>query len=1061
MAINFDDEQALAAQALPTPSDTPYRTPTSARSLSRQSRRHESPSPGPSSSPPPLPPGTDHRNSVDYANDESISPLDPRRFTPTLHANLVSEILSLRRDLESKTKSIDLLEGSLHNARSDNEVLTEKLATTSKERRSLNRQMQLLEGGTLSALSELAKERDEAVEVLSDVRKRLEQSQKKARSHEEATERTQQLWDRDKDTWDNDRRNMERKVHIVEGRLKTILSEVAAAQPVSDIHPYSNGDLEERARSSTPARGSDTTSIRTSSALDRRSLDRRRTSTNSVSTRDEEVHNYRFSALGLGNTQGKVDGQSLAEELAFDEEEEDNLQHDDDFDEHVSPDELPEERPPSVQSRHSVHKARKLLGLTDDPLQESSKLVDVMPEFDEEEEKSVRPAVEYADAAVQYSPPPSPELPPHSEEQPLVPAIQDVRPLSPDTGANQGRKRVSPNVPTTSEQPRTDSPAPGVVSMISSSSQTTSDLPSPPYTPKVVDGFDVPAHAKLPERVETSSSSTQTDEPEMGKSSTGGYHQTQSHPLDIPVIAIHPPASGPPSERTSVVLPPRTKNASCQVDLRSHIESRSVAMQTEEIRIDKRPVQLPPHLLPSAIPDPTQEHEEQPTIPPFRVPPPRSSTRRKFRSPPPISQPAGTTRTVRPDKTGPYPPNNDSGPLNKNLKSELKRPPRSSSLFAGFAPVSDEEGGEPDEALGSDEDIFNRPMVKYTLNKGKLISQATASVDDGALPDIEEPDSAIEREAQDAFVKEEDAASLPTIRKHGSISKLPENRNRTAKAPLTARQPDIRRAAMISSGAAAHQSTSSRPRSPSAPSIASNSSSVAQAPFPVPTRSSSRKIPISSSEGATSPTPYSTGNFPDQIRGPSKKPPLRKVRSAAAVQRHVLSTRNRSRSPTVDSQSTVAPDLESPRLSAPPPMPFDDITAPKDKKSGIRPIKPRTAARHDSEDRSRQDADAGVVQQTSVVDAIAQTMVGEWMWKYVRRRKSFGVSESKPAAEWEIGKNGEELSASITTNGVRHKRWIWLAPYERAVMWSSKQPTSGSALLGKSGRKCKLSPGRL
>jgi hypothetical protein len=42
----------------------------------------------------------------------------------------------------------------------------------------------------------------------------------------------------------------------------------------------------------------------------------------------------------------------------------------------------------------------------------------------------------------------------------------------------------------------------------------------------------------------------------------------------------------------------------------------------------------------------------------------------------------------------------------------------------------------------------------------------------------------------------------------------------------------------------------------------------------------------------------------------------------------------------------------------------------------------------------------------------------------------------------------------VTNNGVRHKRWVWLAPYERAVMWSSKQPTSGSALMGgKNGRK--------
>ena len=87
-------------------------------------------------------------------------------------------------------------------------------------------------------------------------------------------------------------------------------------------------------------------------------------------------------------------------------------------------------------------------------------------------------------------------------------------------------------------------------------------------------------------------------------------------------------------------------------------------------------------------------------------------------------------------------------------------------------------------------------------------------------------------------------------------------------------------------------------------------------------------------------------------------------------------------------------------------------------------------------------------QQTSVVDAIAQTMVGEWMWKYVRKRTSFGVTET-PAAEFEMVRSGEASNSS----GVRHKRWVWLAPYENAVIWSSKEPISGPALLGKGGRK--------
>ncbi|KAK5129169.1 hypothetical protein LTR08_003789 [Meristemomyces frigidus] len=70
-------------------------------------------------------------------------------------------------------------------------------------------------------------------------------------------------------------------------------------------------------------------------------------------------------------------------------------------------------------------------------------------------------------------------------------------------------------------------------------------------------------------------------------------------------------------------------------------------------------------------------------------------------------------------------------------------------------------------------------------------------------------------------------------------------------------------------------------------------------------------------------------------------------------------------------------------------------------------------------------------------------MVGEWMWKYVRKRKSFG-----------IGEDTSELSHdNINVHGTRHKRWVWLSPYERTIMWDTKQPTSGPALMGKKGRK--------
>ena len=73
-------------------------------------------------------------------------------------------------------------------------------------------------------------------------------------------------------------------------------------------------------------------------------------------------------------------------------------------------------------------------------------------------------------------------------------------------------------------------------------------------------------------------------------------------------------------------------------------------------------------------------------------------------------------------------------------------------------------------------------------------------------------------------------------------------------------------------------------------------------------------------------------------------------------------------------------------------------------------------------------------QSASVVDAVAAATIGEWMRKCVRKRKIFSGLESQ-----DLG---------------RYKCWVWLSPYERAVMWSGKQPTSESTLMGESGRKC-------
>jgi len=247
----------------------------------------------------------------------------------------------------------------------------------------------------------------------------------------------------------------------------------------------------------------------------------------------------------------------------------------------------------------------------------------------------------------------------------------------------------------------------------------------------------------------------------------------------------------------------------------------------------------------------------------------------------------------------------------------------------------------------------------------------------------------------------------------------------------------MRKAAMIQSGIASHQ----RARSPSL-------TDPREPPFPIPTRASSRKPPVSvsaPSEGRTSPTGSSSAwHRRGSSRSHHRASSIRKVRSAAALPRGQRYRRRSSRSPPPFSASTEAP--ESPGL---PPLPNNDITTSRNRdsysySSRYKSHQPQLSTNTAHTGETGVGSVASSNQATGVVDAIAQTMVGEWMFKYVRRRKSFGIAD---------GKGGDDNSND------RHKRWVWLAPYDRAILWSSKQPVSGSALMGKSGRKRKWSDG--
>ncbi|KAI1500809.1 hypothetical protein F5X99DRAFT_227877 [Biscogniauxia marginata] len=1020
-AWETDDELSGAAVAsLPTPTDTPYRTPSR---TSRGSRRSITPPVISSSSPPPpLPADKAERNakrsSKDPTVDENISPLDPRRFTPTLHANLVSEILALRRDQEEKLKIIESLETTLHSTQEDHEALQKNLSNTTKESRSLKRQLALLEGGTSSALGELARERDEAVDAITETKKRLETAQKKVRVQEEDSHRVHDLWAKERDSWEEERRKFERKLHVAESRLKVVLEEVANFEAAQETNMQHGVDSE----ADDLGKDNDGMSIRSQS----------------------RANSIRFSTFS-GHGTGRVNGHSLADELDFDDDDDDltdfdgrqsvlsNTRHN----RNLSRDSIMSK---SHRRNHSIESqirpgsvARGRLAFMNPTVLD--RLEGGIREDDEAEDDEVqagRGKLDYTDTGVQFSPPPSPKsvpLVPSTPERVMrVEKFSDLE-NSPrgemEIEANQRRKRVHIQKPVPMGLPK------AVKLMVSAASQTLEPL-SPPESPKSALAITtvIPVVDTAPMVVPTKSIATQTDPAPIHK-------PIEPTAISIPSISIIPPTSRPPSPHEHR-LPQYVKDFGCQVSiLQPRAPAYSVSVQTDEIRVDKRLDRLPRHLHPSAIssrpssPNAMAEGGKVFTPLPGNLPPRnprRLAGKRSFTS----DLPSPSLRSPSPDDLetrDTYPGNNDDGLLSDH-GAPIRRPPRISSLFAGFDAASSEDGDDFD-GDGTDSEFRTALSAPRPMSGASRHSKRTGMPTSPASPEQVRTTSRKPK----SLMKPVGGSEV-----YSSFSLVDGRENPTRKSARPADKPamnsssranGMRKSAMIQSGIASHQGRSQSPGHPE----------PRDPPFPIPTRASSRKPPFSASapsDGSNSPTRAGGRGHRRGMRNSIyRNNSVRKVRSAAALPWHQRSRRQGSRSPPPMSPSEETP--ESPGL---PPLPSNDITSPRGRdysSSRYRGHRSQPSTNTANTENTNMNSVGSSQQATGVVDAIAQTMVGEWMFKYVRRRKSFGVADSN--------------SRTDESSNDRHKRWVWLAPYERAILWSSKQPVSGSALLGKSGRK--------
>ena len=1044
----FQSSHSFAGHALPTPSDTPYESPTFGAS---QRTSHY----GNSSSPPPFiadesPYLPRVRADREGTKSEKRSSLDPRRFTLDLDNSLVQQIHALQLQLESKASAINGLEESLHQSKQEASQLTEENRLHQLKTKQSQKQWRNFETEMIEAMESMVKDRDSAVEEKVNLVKRADEYKRRLRSQEEEAERARSIREKEEEAWSKEKRKLELRLHKSEAQLENMLAGIAAVQSPDFVL---NGDekVEEGDREKSIGRPESSASYSHNRADSRTSV------RSSGEYSDYKDFNRRVpSSLSALHemTESMTSSLSLAEELDGQDTEQEEI-HPVLNNRPVSPTALPGQS----EMRHRYSEDHKAPPDTKDAAGRTAN----GDALDYLHASRIFNAT-YTDNGTQCTPPSSPTIAPQSS--PSTESQKSEQIEQPANTTNQRRKRVSiPSLFMGQSSKAKADPAKSSVktTSISTSCQTEEWKPSTaidpalrnpsvPVTDVGIQTLNVPTLAEtesVPVHVCNAASQTleefsvgrsllalapsmidadtQTIEERIATAAGASTRLIPDTSVDVPLIAIHPPASRPPSSHTSVVLPPRTKSAACQTVVDNPRQSRSISVQTDPLRFSK-PL---PRMLPRAASSHTVtqlsrigERQRRTTAsqPPdiqrrhMRSPPPMRND-----DPPPASPPISSIKDV-------YPGSNDDGPLDGKSKFGPRRPIRSNSIFAGF---SDENENLEDIAADdfTDDEFADAPPIRKTLSKvknsWKLVPQAQgfASGRDDATSNAEASASSSARP-----MEQPTKTTSKTFNVRGS--------DQATAGASTAKSAAERPGKMVASNSAPMLS---RQRSPSAPNVSDQAVIPLAPPIPVPTRASSRKLPISKSDGAGSPTPYSTSFFTSrraahQGRQVPKRKAVRKTQSAAAVT-------------LPEPPSIPAAPLPTATSSNPPSTPRSLNT--RNQFSIPFPTESEERRHHAEVSRPVSTSGSALIetqnQQTSVVDAIAQTMVGEWMWKYVRKRTSFGISEN-PQAEFESGKSGD-------SGGARHKRWVWLAPYERAVIWSGKQPTSGPALLGKGGRK--------
>nr|POE51114.1 anucleate primary sterigmata protein a [Quercus suber] len=1049
MTDYFSEYSSYAGKGIPSPIDTPYETPSFIRSKRSSRATIGGSSREQSASPPPLPSDTDFQEK-NRDGRNGFSSVDPRRFTPTLHASLVSEILNLRRELDSKNGLVENLEASLANVKSEHDTMTKALSLRANEVKRAKKQVQEMEKGTFDAVESLVQERDVAQQTVEDLKIKLEGVTKKVRVQDEDALRTQGIWETEKESWENERRQLERRIHVTENRLRTFVDEMSAHQAV--LEAQNSRDLgtpdETTFKDSGFGQESDTASIVSAASPNKH---RRNMSSISSKTRSIRFSNTSRYTAGTPEPQARPNGYSLADELGIDEEDEHDIDEfeaaDDELELSDAKSRMVKSRQGSVGSETSPQSTRvsesikelsgspksaiRVATSVETPHTNGMSAKALEERTDEPQAADFKSRVQYVDTGYQPSPPSSP-----------LPEVVHEPTKTPDVG-------IIPTILEPSNDPEVDPDSNFIQSQAfgdrAVKEATATEVAASPISLPLNTTIDGEQFLDKPTS-NYSTASTQTDDVqprlEPTTSTLPPKRDSLSPPMFVPAIAIHPPTSRPSSPRP-YVLPPGTKNASCQASL--SWSSVDASMQTEEIRVDRRLRLSEDFLRSRLLPSPTIS-ESISTSQTKRLS--KALPSKILTQLPPVSTLASpsslamsptelntdlnrdnSSKDLRSLRALPLPrpvlspvEGVSEGPLNRSSQYGVTRALHGSNSLAGInadSDISDEDEDAGDvensDLAGSSSLATKAPHGRYGLSEPPKVVPEHKEISPERRPDTGESHG---------------AAPAP------SVASSRGNSRATRKQPTTKLT----------------QHGHHRSRSPSFGSFASSSvskESNAHPPYPIPVRSSSRVLPPKTySEGSRSPTPLHTDFFGrDQrpIRDETEaQNNLRKVQSATAMRGNARKTspnkhRRRRRSPNLTPVQSMAFDTPEPTQ-----FPIPELPTPLQEGLG-EGFNRTNVSRPDTGKMSTSEA----THETLLVDAIAATMVGEWMWKYIRKRKSFGIGEEH--SSFPIADHNGQLN--MTAHGTRHKRWVWLSPYERTIMWDTKQPTSGSALLGKKGRK--------